>query len=263
MQQERLRREDFKGSFCTSPKFVHLNCTDPTHDSMAGQGHTIQIKHLVREIRESGCLHCMDLRRRTIIAKAMDRYEQIKRPNDYIRLWTLGTSMDSSPGNVNRIQHMWKKFCSKMRTYSKRKKFTWDPLMNSLEIGKIGGKLHYHFAVRGYVPFDEVLNNWRNTTNELSNVNISKPFKDKNNKEQYFTKRTVVKMFAYIAKYIAKDGLRYYFMGKMLTQAKKTPYVSSENCEKYFSHMGEYQDNGWVKVLEERKLRDIANKYND
>ena len=188
----------------------------------------------------------------------MDRYQQVSRKNDYLRLWTLGTSMDSSPGNVDRIKIMWKKFTSKMRTYSVRQGWLWDPLMNSLEVGPVGGKLHYHFALRGFAPFDVVLKAWRSTTNELSNVNIGR---DTNRK--YYTKRNAISLFAYIAKYIAKDGLRYYFMGKMLTEAEKTPYIPSEQCEKYYSHMGEYQDNGWVKVLEERKLREIANKYND
>lgn len=217
-------------NFCTSTKYVHLRCDDPNHESHGNQGHRYQIKHLVRELREVLCEACTEQRRKTIIAKALDRYDQVKRNQDQLTMWTVGTSLDDTEENKEIIIGYWKKFGSRLRTYSKRHNWSFQPLMNALESGTSGGKLHYHFVVRSFMDHEYIKNIWRDITGEESNVNFSRRT----------TNRKAYKVFSYLAKYIAKDGLRYYFMGKMLTEAKATPYIPSEQCNKTYDWQGEY-----------------------
>ena len=142
--------QNFNTSFCNSGKFVHLSCSNPEHVSINGQGHVYPVKHLVSQLPNTDCEYCIKLRAKTIIAKAMARYNQIKRPYDIITLWTVGTSLEDSPKNREIIIRYWKLFGSRLRTYSKREGWAkgFQPLMNALESGSKGGKLHYHFAVR-------------------------------------------------------------------------------------------------------------------
>ena len=240
MSVESPSEQNFISSFCTSDKFVQLTCDNPNHEL-----HNYQIKHKVSELKNVLCEYCVELRRKTIIAKELDRYNQVKRPFDTITMWTVGTSLDDNEKNKEIIIGYWKKFGSRLRTYSQRENWSFQPLMNALESGTVAGKLHYHFAVRSFMDHERIKNIWRSITGEESNVNFSRRI----------TNRKAYKVFSYLAKYIAKDGLRYYWMGKMLTDARPTPYIPSEQCNKTFNMLYEY---GWLQMMQQ-ELKDWNN----
>ncbi len=216
--------------YCKSDRYVKLGCDNRDHN--IGY-HFHQIRHLVRELPDADCEYCVTKRRKTIIAKAMDRYKKIIRSQDKLVLWTVGTSLSDSPDNRLKVTRYWKLFGSRMRTYSTRGKLSFSPLMNALEKGTKGGKLHYHFIARSYMSQEFLKDQWRNITGEESNVNF-------NAKKKVYG-RTAIKAFAYLAKYCAKDGLPYYWMGDLL-KAKGTPYIPKNDCLVYFAMT---MDEGW------------------
>lgn len=222
-------------TYCTSDKYVKLGCDDMEHPVGT---HFHQIRHLVRDLPNVDCEYCVTKRRKTIIAKAMDRYKSIMRPRDKLILWTVGTSLSDSPGNRLKIARYWKLLGSRMRTYSSRGKTNFSPLMNALEKGTRGGKLHYHFIARSFMSQSFLKKQWRNITGEKSNVN----FKAK--KRVYG--RTAIKAFAYLAKYCSKDGLPYYWMGDLL-KVKVDKWISSRTCKIFFSLT---MEDGWHSMTQ-------------
>jgi hypothetical protein len=56
-----------------------------------------------------------------------------------------------------------------------------------------------------------------------------------------------IKLFGYLAKYLAKDGLRYYFMGDMLTKAKDEKYEPENTCRKWLINTF---DSGWSQKFQ-------------
>lgn len=205
-------REALKAQ-CVKDSWVHFSCT--TH----GESLAIQVKCKLTEISANQCWSCYNERKSKIIGKAMTRYKLVQGNNDKFVLWTLGTSLLDTMENRKRIRKMWKQFRKLMQKYHPQKYARWQPLMNTMEAGSKGNRLHYHVIVRGFAYQPEIKKIWRGITGEKSNVHF----------EYRGTTRKAVKAFAYLAKY-SSEGYNYYWMGDM-HKVTPVPFEKQTECE--------------------------------
>lgn len=194
--QEAYRACEFKG-------YVTFACSS-CKDTMK-----IQLSCNLWEMREWECQYCQIMRKKTIVAKAMSRYRKVAYKDDELFLWTFGTSLIDTPENREVIRQYWKKFIRRMWHF----KQDFDPMMNALEAGTKGKRLHYHVVARGFMKHGLARKTWMDITQEQSNVNFSRRL----------STRSALRVFAYLAKYASK-GYRYYWMGQMHT-LKKEPFA--------------------------------------
>lgn len=229
---------------CWKGSFVTIYCVH------CGEQRLVPVRCTLHEMFTAKCKPCQEHRISVIIAKAMNRYKQIARKDDDIVLWTVGTNLMDSPGNRIIIREYWGRFIRSLRHKS-----TFDPLMNILEAGSKGNRLHFHFIARGYQKHQDVLNIWRRITNSKSNVNYSKRY----------GKRSALNAFAYLAKYAAKQGQRYYFMGSAL-KVKETAWEPLKEESGDHEHEWKFeesnegvarspeQENTRIWILRQKKL---------
>lgn len=194
------------GDICKKDSWVRLECES------CGTVRLRQIKCNLTEINQNNCIHCSNLRKRKIIAKAMDRFNRLKRYDSILKLWTFGTNLPDTPDNRKSIRLMWKNFLKHLRKYKPRIFARWKPWMNCLESGSKGDRLHYHVICEGWVHQAELLPIWREFAQNNSHVFV----------RGSSSSRKAVKSFSYLAKYAAK-GFGYYWMGDLL-KIKETPF---------------------------------------
>lgn len=209
------RQKDLK---CVKNRFIQLSCS--THHHVAN----IPVLCNLSEIKD--CRYCQKKRRSKIYAKAMTRWNQIKKDHNYIVLWTFGTSLDDNKKNRRTIKKYWDKLRKRMNHHD------WQPLMRVVEAGSKGKKLHYHVIVSGKVPHSLLLDHWRDITGEKSNVNFKT---SKGRKSE--------RAFGYVVKYLSK-GNKYYWMGDLL-KAKDDWEPEQNSCS--WSYVGVLIDD--YKIL--------------
>lgn len=184
-------------------------------------------------MREAKCFGCQERRKKVIIAKAMERYDLVESPRDRLYLWTFGTSLQDTKENRDEIRRYWKLFVRRLAHVDK----SFDPLMNSMEAGTKGDRLHYHVVARGYLEHAKAVEIWRDITGEKSNVNFS---------GRGFSPRKAVRTFSYLAKYASK-GYAYYWMGSLFKVTPEKFQSTSEHFWRYDEEVGEL-DLLYVKI---------------
>jgi len=197
---------------CVKGAYIVLRC------ELCEKFRNIQLKCNLLELRSSHCDFCRVLRRKRILGKALARYKKIKFKGDKLILWTFGSSLHDNEINRRLIRNYWYLFVRRLKKISKN----FDPLMNCMESGSRGDRLHYHIVGRGFLDHEKVLEIWRSITKEKSNVNFSRKISSRNSYQA----------FAYLAKYASK-GYKYYWMGSMLkigTVDTMYTFKESEQC---------------------------------
>ena len=169
---------------------------------------------------------------------------------DNVTRWSLGTAIDytyeydyttdSYDANINEIIHLWQKFNTRMKVYSKRysKLGTWNPFFYVIENGSSGNKLHIHLLARGYIKhsceyWDKksplyhldgqcftkcVTCLWRSITGKNTNINFIQN----------------LKKIGYIAKYTSKGALGYRFLGELYKTKLDKHDSSCKKCNSDF-----------------------------
>ncbi len=209
---------------CLNPKKYYISCSE------------YHYKRMYARCRK--CVYCLNLRKRSIYVRALQRYDAIPdglRPK-IISMWTLGTSLHDTVTNRKILSSYWQSFANKMRKARLRKKLTFSPQLWAVESGTRSSRLHIHVLAFGYTSHNFVLQSWRSTTQEESNVHFR--VKSRND-----PKRAV----AYITKYLNKENSPYYWCGLLLTSSKNK-LKDTWAC----SHCG----SGWLATVFHLSLPD-------
>ena len=217
MSFQHLYQPSEKPTIKVHPAFIRIDCDDP----MPILGIDVN-KHekviLVRCRKYDTCLGCFKHRKSVILAKLLQRWKLLQPKPRRVYLWTFGTSMKEGSTNRSVLTKYWQRFRKILWIESRRKNFSWKPLFWVAESGTRGNRLHIHAIIEGFFSQKRALRIWRKITNEKSNVNYAKdvPYKP-------------LKSFYYVAKYLAKEGARYYWMGRLFKVGQT--YYETPKCE--------------------------------
>ncbi len=202
---------------------VDLTCEDPLGmiTSLCTCEHKVKFGLRCRK-----CGPCFEYRKVVWMAKLYNRWKHNGRNFRYVYLWTLGTNWSDTQFNRKLLQRCWYLFRKRVYTNQKRGiwKGWWSTLLYVLEAGE-GGWLHLHVAVSGRLNQRLARGLWSDITGVHSpNVGYSPP-----------RNRDPLKGMLYLSKYLSKDFLKWYWLGRMTRKVRELKYrfCQQEECGEY------------------------------
>ncbi len=150
--------------------------------------------------RVGDCPWCDFIRVERVADEFIRRVDECGRPIPTLNMWSLGSSLKDTRTNRNVMLKRWYKFRWRMNHLK-----AWCPLFRVLEVGR-RGYLHFHVIVGEFIAHAVVMKEWRDLTQERSNVHVS-PGGDYEHDPRRLTR--------YLMKYLQKESSTYRWMGPL------------------------------------------------